>query len=91
MNITYDKKIYPLDETEMKLYITTDTNINSISIEKLFEIIPISIIINNNNAIATIILPKINYFDETGIFKIKINCQKSETIRYIVISREYNI
>lgn len=91
MNITYDKKIYPLEETEMKLYITTDTNINSISIEKLFEIIPINIIINNNNAIATIMLPKINFHDETGIFKIKINCQESEIIKHIMIPREYNI
>jgi hypothetical protein len=49
MIIKYNKEIYPLDKTEMIMTITLPihyTNV-SINVEKLFEIVPITIEYNN--------------------------------------------
>lgn len=90
MNIKYNKEIYPLDKTEMIMTITLPihyTNV-SINVEKLFEIVPITIEYNNEYRI-NILLPKINYRDEAGIIKINIKYDNNkEIIKHIVPFRD---
>ena len=91
MNIKYNKEIYPLDKTEMIMTITLPIYYNNVSInvEKLFEIVPITIEPNNNQYRINILLPKINYRDEAGIIKINIKYDNNkEIIKHIVPFRD---
>ena len=89
MNIIFDKEIYPLEETEMKITITLlEYNNTSIIVEKLYELIPIKIDFINNKYIVSLLLPKINFRDESGIIKIKIINNNKEIIKHIVPFRD---
>ena len=88
IKIDYGNKIYPLEKTEIELLIDIKPFNNTfIHVEKLYEHVPIKINKNNNQYIVNIILPKINYHDETGIFKLILTNDTTQIIKYIVIPR----
>ena len=91
VNIEYDKLMYSLEETQMNIIITLLPIIDntSIVIERLYENIPVSIIYieETKKYKANILLPKINYRDETGIFMITIKYDNKIINKYFVPPR----